>query len=68
MPLEERFPDAADVSSWVGDAMAWAVEEGLITGKSVGNERFLAPQGEASRAEAATMIMRFHKWLHGIEF
>lgn len=66
--LGDTFPDASDVSSWVGDAMTWAVEQGLITGKAVGNQRLLAPGGQASRAEAATMIMRFHKWLNGIEF
>ena len=37
-------------------AMAWAVGAGIITGRS-GTE--LAPKGDASRAEVATMLVRF---------
>lgn len=49
------FPDAASVSSWAKDAMEWAVEVGLIAGK--GGK--LVPTGDASRAEIATILMRF---------
>lgn len=38
-----------------GRAMEWAYEEGLITGKDGGR---LDPQGQASRAEVATILMR----------
>ncbi|MEQ2455772.1 discoidin domain-containing protein [Flavonifractor hominis] len=50
------FADAASVSSWAQDAMEWAVAEGILTGK---NGSALDPQGTASRAEVATMLMRF---------
>ena len=52
----DRFPDQADVSDWASEAMAWAVGAGIITGTGTGT---LNPQGNASRAEVATMLMRF---------
>lgn len=53
-----KFADAASVSPYARTAMAWAVEAGLITGRS-GNQ--LAPQATASRAEIAVILMRFSK-------
>lgn len=49
------FTDAGNVSDWAAEAMAWAVKSGIITGKSGA----LDPQGNASRAEVATMLQRF---------
>lgn len=49
------FPDAAAISSYAEDAVRWAVAVGIING-SDGN---LVPQGAASRAQAAAMLMRF---------
>ena len=49
------FDDAASVSSWAMDAMTWAVQNGILAGSN-GN---LNPQGNATRAEVATMLMRF---------
>lgn len=48
--------DAGEVSAWAADAMAWAVETGILSGKPDGR---LAPQDSASRAEVAAMLMRF---------
>ena len=50
------FADGEQTSSWAQSAMIWAVEQGLITG--VGNDR-LAPGGQATRAQVATILMRF---------
>ena len=50
------FADGASVSEWAADAMSWAVGEGILTGKGGGT---LDPQGTATRAEVATMLMRF---------
>lgn len=50
------FHDAANVSDWARDAMAWAVSEGLFQGNGSG---MLNPQGTASRAEVATLLSRF---------
>ncbi len=51
------FPDRNKVSSWATDAYAWAVGEKLITG----NDGKLDPQGNATRAQVATILMRFIK-------
>ena len=50
-----KFADAAKVSSWAKDAMGWAVAMGLIEGT---NNAELMPLGTASRAEAATILVR----------
>ena len=52
----DAFADGGTVSDWAVDAMAWAVKEGILTGKSGG---LLDPQGTATRAEVATILMRF---------
>ena len=49
------FPDADSVSAWAVDAMNWAVSICVITGGDMG----LDPQGQASRADLATMLSRF---------
>ena len=49
------FSDTDKISSWAKDAMAWAVNEGLIGG----NGGKLNPTGSASRAELATILMRY---------
>ena len=50
------FPDAEQVSDFAQEAMTWACARGIIRG--VGGIS-LAPTSNASRAEVATMIMRF---------
>ena len=50
------FRDAEGVSPWAEDAMAWAVETGLITGTGNGT---LSPEGPATRAQIATILQRF---------
>ena len=51
------YTDAADVSPWALQAMEWACGAGLITGTGDGSTLF--PQGEATRAQAAALLMRF---------
>lgn len=50
------FADSENVSSWATYAMSWAVENGLISGMGDGT---LNPQGEATRAQVATILYRF---------
>lgn len=52
----DSFKDADKVSSWAVEAMQWANAEGLINGKS---NNLLDPQGKATRAETAAILMRF---------
>lgn len=49
------YTDAASVSDWAVQAMAWYVEQGIISGMDGG----LNPQGTATRAQVATMLMQF---------
>lgn len=51
-----KFSDGATVSAWAETAMAWAVQEGLIQGRGNG---CIAPSASATRAEVATILMRF---------
>lgn len=53
---ELDFTDAKDVSSYASDALAWAVARGLVNGMGDGT---LAPQGNATRAQAAAILMRY---------
>ncbi len=53
------FTDRELVSDWAMDAMQWAVGTGLVQGD--GN--CLNPNGTATRAQAATMLMRFEEKL-----
>ena len=55
----DRFADAGKVSAYAADAMHWAVAEGLIGGSSDGGRLCLNPQGNATRAEVATILMRY---------
>lgn len=50
-----QFTDASDISAWAVSAMQWAVGQGLIQGSN----GQLHPQANASRAEVATILMRF---------
>lgn len=50
------FADAGQVSDYAVDAMRWAVGTGLISGTS---NDILSPQGNATRAQVATILMRF---------
>ena len=52
----DHFSDADKVSDYAAQAMAWAVEIGLING--MGDDT-LAPQGEATRAQLAAILMRY---------
>lgn len=49
------FSDADKVSGYAAEAMQWAVAEGLLQGSN----GKLNPQGSATRAQVATILMRF---------
>lgn len=51
-----RYTDAGQVSTWARTAMGWANAQGLITGNTATT---LNPTGSATRAEVATILMRF---------
>ena len=52
------FADGATASDWATTALSWAVSNGIMNGKGDG---VLDPTGNATRAEAAQMLMNFCK-------
>ena len=50
------YPDGGQVSDYAIPAMNWAIGQGLIAGMENGT---LVPQGSATRAQVATILMRF---------
>lgn len=52
---ENGYKDFSDVSAWARDAMRWALANSIITGTDEGT---LSPQGTATRAQLATLLMR----------
>ena len=61
------YLDGGRVSAYARVAMAWTVENGIISGAETEAGRVLNPGGSATRAEVAVMIMRFAELLetHG---
>lgn len=57
------FPDADSVPSWGRTAMAWAVGNGLISGVGENGVSYLRPEGCATRAQVATILMNYDKAL-----
>ena len=51
-----KYEDESEISDYAEEAFAWAVSEGIITGRTTTT---LSPKGTGTRAEVATMIMRF---------
>lgn len=50
------YADANAVSDWAVEALAWAVDNGIISGMSGSS---LAPQNTATRAQVAVMLIQF---------
>lgn len=57
--LPEQIPDWESVSGYARNAMAWALEAGILTGYTDGT---IGPLGELNRAELAVMMQRVHLW------
>ena len=55
------YPDAGSVSAYARDAMAWAVGNGLIKGLPHGKTDYLEPGGSTTRAQVATILMRYEQ-------
>lgn len=52
------FSDKNNVSEWAYEAMSWAVDNGIITGKE---NNLIDPKGKSTRAEVAIILERFIK-------
>ena len=55
----DTFPDASSVSDWAQDAMQWGVGVKLISGVATKDGAILQPQGSATRAQIAKVILNF---------
>ncbi len=54
------YPDAFDVSEYAIPAIQWACGAGVLEGiDAPGGEKLIDPQGESTRAQLATFVMRF---------
>ena len=53
------FPDADSVSGWAENALSWANAAGLINGTVRDGQTILDPQGSASRAQVAMILMNY---------
>ena len=53
------YPDAGSVSAYARDAMAWTVGNGLIKGLPHDKTDYLEPGGSTTRAQVATILMRY---------
>ena len=62
--LAKKFTDAARVSDYAKEALSWTVAVGIINGMP---DNTIAPQNSATRAEVATIIMRYTKLVSGTE-
>ncbi len=59
----DGYPDAADVSAWAQEAMQWALGNNFILGmKGQNNRPCLFPTQTATRAQVATILMRFAEY------
>lgn len=54
-----KFPDHSQVSGYAANAMLWAVNRGIIHGSKDSTGIFLHPRNNATRAEAAAILVRF---------
>lgn len=58
---ELDFSDASKVSLWARNAVEWAVAENLLSGNLNGGVLTLDPKGKATRAQGASLLIRFLK-------
>ena len=60
--MEDRFVDRDQISDYAVDAVAWAVREGLLSGRQEIDGLWLAPESDATRAEVTALMLRFKTW------
>ncbi len=54
-----RFADADEISDWARGAMAWAIDEGMVTGSGEGaGPYYLEPGEKTARGRAVTVLWR----------
>ena len=62
----DGFTDASKVDSWAVEAIKWAVERGIISGKGNATDGYrIAPTSSATRIECAAMMNKFSEVYSG---
>lgn len=54
----DRFADADEVADYAENAVSWAAAVGLLKGRKANDKLLIAPEAEATRTEAATLMLR----------
>ncbi|MBQ7500800.1 MAG: DUF4838 domain-containing protein, partial [Clostridia bacterium] len=52
------FSDADEAADWAKESLCWAYEKGIVSGIADGDSLLLSPKGTATRAQAATMLVK----------
>lgn len=55
----DAFADRNSVSNYAKDAISWAVAKGIMSGDKQGSTLYLMPKDNATRAQVASMLMRY---------
>ena len=61
------YDDAFDISEYAIPAIQWACGSGLLIGEKTASGMALNPQDNTTRAQLATMLMRFDSWMQQAE-
>lgn len=56
-----KFNDGTYVSKWASEDVKWAIDAGFLSGKWIDGKLYLVPRVGATRAECASMLMRFRE-------
>jgi len=57
--LDGIFADSSSVAKWATNAMVWAYQNQILSGERAGDDLYLRPKNNATRAQAAVMITRY---------
>lgn len=57
--LQDVFADSEQIGEWSADAVLWAYQNGIVSGIKSENTLWFDPKGNATRAQAATMMAQF---------
>ena len=53
------YADSGKISKWAKQSVSWANAVGILSGQEAGAQLVMEPQGEATRAQVASILMRF---------
>ena len=59
------YPDVGTVSGWATNAVKWAIKVGLISGVGVGDEVYIQPKANATRAQVAVIVKNYDQNVKG---